>query len=201
MQLIAAEGNRIEGIDRCLLICPDGRHQAVHNHIRLLKAFRLRPAENRADIAAALFHVFRNTFIGNRKQDEHRAVFADNRQEPIDLAALERYGIDQRAAGIHPQRRFDDIRVAGIDAERQIYLLRYLFDDLLHHLLLVNPVHAGIDIEHGGTGLLLRHGHLPDVVKILTADCRLQFLLAGRIQPLADRGKRLISSDADNLSL
>ena len=72
--------------------------------------------------------ILREPLVRERQQDKHGTVLLRDRQQILDLFFFQRNGIDERTTRIDAQRRLDDIHMAGIDAERQIYRGSHLID-------------------------------------------------------------------------
>ena len=72
--------------------------------------------------------ILRQPLVRERQQDKHGTVLLRDRQQILDLFFFQRNGIDERTTRIDAQRRLDDIHMAGIDAERQIYRGSHLID-------------------------------------------------------------------------
>ena len=108
------------------------------------------------------------------------------RQHRFERLRLSVDGIDDRLAGIDPQRCFQCSRVGGIKLQGEVSDLQNRLHGLWQHLCFVNAGCADIDIENIGAGIGLRDRLAAQIIEITVEQRLLHALFAGRIDALSD---------------
>ena len=161
-------------------------HQAVDDHMLLFDAvFCGFPYDPLRDGETSL-RCRRNPVFIKREADDGRPVLRGEGKDPVHHRLLSINGINDGLADVGAERGFENLRLGGIQLERDVGNRLQGADDPNHHILLVNARRADIDIEDLRPGLDLFNGLAEHIIHVAGGESLPETLLSGRVDALAD---------------
>ena len=133
----------------------------------------------------------RDAFFIDGQRHHQTAVLGRQREDRLHHFLFAVDGVDERLAVIAAQRLFHSDGIRGIDLQRQIRDSLQFLHHFFHHGHFIDLRQADIDIQHIRLLLLLQDALLQDIIHIMRSQRFFKFLLAGRVDALADQDRFL----------
>ena len=164
----------------------DGHGQSVDHHILPRDPIAVRGFEDLVCNRNAALCRVRNTLLVQYQAHYDSAVFSDQGKDRLNALFFPVDGVYHGLAVVEPHAALHGLRIGGIDLQGQREDALEACDHCLHHPGFIDLRQSHIDIQNMCPALLLVQAFLQDVFNIILPQSFLEFLLSGRIDPLAD---------------
>ena len=127
-----------------------------------------------------------NPVLIQNERDQDAAVFADKGKHRFYALSFAVDGVDHGLSVVEAHAPLKRLRIACIDLKGQGEHTLQPCDHFSHHRRFVDLRQAHVDIQYMCAAVLLAQPFFKNVLDIIVPECLLEFLLAGRIDALAD---------------
>ena len=190
-QLIPHPPQRLQRDERRRSVGGNGHRETVDDDVLPRDAVSVRRLVDPAGDTDPALRIRRDPVFVKDERDKDAAVLADQGEYALDALFFAVDGVDHGLPVIEPHALFQRDRIGGVDLQGQGQHALELCDDAPHHGGFIDLGEADVHIEDVRAAVLLAEAFLQDILDVVVPESLLEFLLAGRIDALADDHREL----------